>query len=299
MDRAVLRRSLKFLAERHYIGLDRDAAWLAGPFDLLDASQIRTALGSCASDVQILVADACESTNSVLLENGFETDAPAGPGRARFLIAEEQTAGRGRRGRKWHSAIGQAITCSLAVQFATPLHQLSGLSLAVGVAAARALRGAGAARLALKWPNDLLLGSAKLGGILVETRASQGLITAVIGIGINHAVQPGLGERLRREVTSLGEWLDPLPSRNQIAGRILRELLGTLEAFRARGLDAVRAEWSALHAHAGHTLRVRLADGRVITGLAEGLDRDGALLLRARSGLTSVSSGEVMSARPA
>lgn len=294
VDRALLRRCLKELAEHNYVRLRPDSVLLAAQFDFLSAPHIRSALGERQDEVEILVLNACESTNTVLLAQALESGEAR---RARFLIAEEQTAGRGRRGRKWLSAVGQAVTCSLAVQFTTPLRQLSGLSLAVGVAAARALRGAGAANLALKWPNDLLLGGAKLGGILVETRASHGLITAVIGIGINHTLQPGLGERLKREVTSLAEWLRPLPSRNEIAGRILRELLNTLEAFRARGLDAVRAEWTALHGHAGQRLRVRLADGRVVAGLAEGVDQDGALVLRTRTGLTPVTSGEVLSAR--
>lgn len=287
-------RCLRRLAELDYVRLHEDSVSPGARFDFLNAAKLRAAIGNSPHPVEITVADACESTNSALLAQPPVERVLRVP---RFLIAEEQTAGKGRRGRKWLSELGGAITCSLGVQFGAPPRQLSGLSLAAGVAVARALRAAGAAEVSLKWPNDLMLGHAKLGGILVETRASRGSVAAVIGIGINHTAQPRLGERLRRKVTALAQCLDPLPSRNAIAGGIVRELLAALEEFQAQGVDAIRSEWEALHGYAGHRLRVRLADGRVVAGLAGGLDEDGGLLLRTRAGVTSIASGQVISAR--
>jgi biotin-(acetyl-CoA carboxylase) ligase len=88
-------------------------------------------------------------------------------------------------------------------------------------------------------------------------------------------------------------------SRNRVVQKIARALLEALEAFEAGGLDAVRAEWEAMDAHAGHRLRVRLADGRVMTGVADGLCEDGALRLVTSKGVREVRSGTVVSARPA
>lgn len=287
----LLKRTTRQLAALGYLQLEGDSVTRGASFDFLDEPRLREAIGARAAALDISVLGACESTNSLLLEQPAESRA------ARFVITEEQTAGRGRRERKWLSAIGHGITCSLGVRFSSPPRQLSGLSLAAGVAAARALRAAGAPGVALKWPNDLMAGHAKLGGILIETRATGAGIAVVIGIGINYRPQPGLGERLRRKVTSLAECLQPLPSRNDIAGAIVRELLAALEEFRDLGLDSVRSEWESMHAFAGHRLRVRLADGRVVAGRADGLGRDGALLLRTRAGVTSIASGQVISAR--
>lgn len=282
-------RELRCLEDAQYVLIQGEQVLALRPFDFLDPGHIARAMGSRAQEAEITVADACESTNARLLAQDIDA-------RPRLLITEEQTAGRGRRGRRWLSALGQALTFSLGMRFSAPLRQLSGLSLAAGVAVARALRAAGAAEITLKWPNDLMLRGAKLGGILIETRSARSSICAVIGIGINYTVRPEFGARLRRDVTSLASCLQPLPSRNELVGRIAAELLGALAEFRAKGLDAVHAEWEALHAHAGHRLRVRLSSGRVVTGLANGLDAQGGLVLRTRAGLTSVTSGHILSA---
>src|SRR5258705_10715180 len=106
----------------------------------------------------------CASTNGVLL-------AEKGLARPVLLLADEQTAGRGRRGRRWHSAPGAGLTFSLAVALRRPLRELAALPLVAGVAVARALHSLGIARAALKWPNDIVVDGAKLGGILVETKS--------------------------------------------------------------------------------------------------------------------------------
>lgn len=234
--------------------------------------------------VRVRVAGQCSSTNTALLEER--------PSAAVLLAAESQTAGRGRRGRRWHSVPGRSITFSLGRPVRRPLRELAGLSLVAGVAAARALRGMGAA-VRLKWPNDLLAGEAKLGGILVETRSPS---FAVVGIGINYLPEPRLADRVRRPLASLSQLLDPLPPRNAVIAQIGRSLIAVLDAFEARGLDAVREEWLSLDAYAGLRLRLRTADGRSVTGISGGLAEDGGLLLRTRGGLRAFRSGTV---RPA
>lgn len=254
--------------------------------DRLDAAQIRL------PGVEVRVVAVCDSTNSVLFHER-PLNSPV------LLAAEEQTAGRGRRGRRWHGAAGRDISFSLARRIVRPLRELAALSLVAGVAAAKALRALGASQASLKWPNDLVAGGAKLGGILVETRSQGGASLAVVGIGINFESKPELQRRLRRPIASVADLVSPPPSRNEVIEKTGLALLDALDAFEARGFDAARADWLALHAHAGQRIRVRLADGRMLTGIATGLDGDGGLCLQTRRGPRAVRSGQVMSARTA
>ena len=229
--------------------------------------------------VQVRVVQRCGSTNDLALEGPFPV----------LVAAEEQTAGRGRRGRRWHSAPGAGVTFSLARRINRPQRELAALSLVAGVATARALRELGAAAQ-LKWPNDLLLEGAKLGGILVESRNGN---HAVIGIGINCRPDPALQARLRRKVAFFDV------NRNELIRRVGLALLEALAQFETQGLDGLRAQWEAMDAHAGQRLRVRLADGRLVSGRAAGLGEDGALQLQTTRGLRAVRSGRVVSARAA
>ena len=238
---------------------------------------------------QVRVVGRCTSTNSLLL-----SDAAGG---CVLLAAEEQTAGRGQRGRRWHSAAGSDITFSLARRLARPARELAALSLVAGVAAASALRGLGVEGIRLKWPNDLTVAGAKLGGILVETRAEGRGTRAVIGIGVNCFRRPGLERRVRRPVAALDEFIRP--SRNLVIGALARALLAALERFEAEGFAAARREWEAMDAHTGQRLRVRLADGRSVSGIGAGVAADGALRLLTRGGEKAVRSGRIVRARPA
>jgi BirA family biotin operon repressor/biotin-[acetyl-CoA-carboxylase] ligase len=140
--------------------------------------------------VEVRVVERCTSTNDLLLEENNTV----------LIAAEEQTEGRGRRGRRWHSAPGAGLTFSLGRRIRRPARELAALSLVAGVAAARALRALGVRQAALKWPNDLLVDGAKLGGILVEARTPGGSRDgsyAVIGwastAGARPASLPGCG----------------------------------------------------------------------------------------------------------
>src|SRR5688572_28829019 len=119
--------------------------------DRLDAAAI------VVPGLEVRVVERCASTNDLLLKSTESI----------LLAAEEQTVGRGRRGRRWHSAPGAGITFSLGRRIRRPVRELAALSLVAGVAAARALRELGLQKASLKWPNDLVVDGAKLGGILV------------------------------------------------------------------------------------------------------------------------------------
>ena len=250
--------------------------------DRLDAGAI------ALPGIEVRVVERCSSTNVVLRDAG-KADV--------LLAAEEQTAGRGRRGRRWHCAPRAGVTFSLARTTRRPLAELAGLSLVAGLGAARALRALGATRVALKWPNDLVIGGAKLGGILVETRGNGRGALAVIGIGINCRRDAALESRLRRPVASLDQHIEV--DRNRVIAAVGAGVLQALAAFEAQGLEPLCAEWEAMDAHAGEQVRVRLADGRVVSGVARGLAADGALRLQTRAGVRALRSAQVLSARPA
>jgi BirA family biotin operon repressor/biotin-[acetyl-CoA-carboxylase] ligase len=237
--------------------------------------------------VEVRVIQRCASTNSVLL-----SEASA----ARILLAaEEQTAGRGRHGRRWDSAPGADVTFSLSSPVRRPARELASLALVAAVAAVKGLRALGVEAVSVKWPNDLLAGGAKLGGILVETRSEGGATRAVFGVGINCARRPELERRLRRPLAALEQFVPP--SRNRVIGAIARSLVAALERFEAEGFAGARAEWEAMDAHAGQRLRLKLANGRSISGIGAGLAADGALRLLTRRGERAVHSGRIVSAR--
>jgi len=238
-----------------------------------------------APGVEVRVLERCASTNAALLAERLR--------RPVLLAADEQTAGRGRRGRRWHSAPGCGVLFSLGLPLQRAARDLGGLSIVAGVAAVRALRALGAADAALKWPNDLLARGAKLGGILVQTRSQGAGSAAVIGIGVNYRNAAGLAARLRRGVAALEDCLQLLPPRNAVIGALAREVLAAVRAFDAKGFEPFRSDWDALHAYAGKALRVRLANGRVLAGVAAGVAADGALQLRTRGGLRTVRNGRV------
>ena len=175
---------------------------------------------------------------------------------------------------------------------------LAGLSLAVGVAAARALRALGARDVALKWPNDLLAGGkhagAKLGGVLIQTRVQGDEILAAVGIGINCRPVGALGLRLRRRLVALDDLLQPPVDRNTVIATVGREVLAALLAFERSGLAAFAADWCALHAHEGRRLRVRLDNGRTVSGTAHGIAANGALCLQTLAGPREVASGRII-----
>lgn len=260
----------------------------------LDLAALANALGAqaCRFDADLL--DSCDSTNAVLLAR-----AEAGAASGTVVIAERQTAGRGRQGRAWISTPGDSLTFSLLWRFA-PGTAPAGLSLAAGLAVASALAKVGpgdTAPLRLKWPNDLLKDGKKLGGILVElvpgAHGSAGL-AAVIGIGLNLRLPQGLPADVRARSAALTGPGDP----NALLAAILVELLAVLERFAAGGFAVMRADWRARHAFEDAPVLLLSDFAPPRAGICRGVDRDGALLLEADGRVERVLSGEV-SLRPA
>ncbi len=212
-----------------------------------------------------------------------------------MCASELQHAGRGRLGRRWIAPFGSGLAISVAWSFSDAARALPALSLGVGVAVARALAQSGARGIALKWPNDVWFRDHKVGGVLVEIRAEAGgPAHVVIGVGLNVRLEGAARleiEAAGARVAAVADACPVPPSRNQVAGRLLDELLSMLVQFEKDGFPAFRDEWTALDALQGRAVEVRLSD-RITRGIARGADLDGALLLEVQGRLQRFVSGE-------
>lgn len=235
--------------------------------------------------VAVEVVPETGSTNVDLLARAAQLTEPV------LLVAEHQTAGRGRAGRSWLSSSENSLTFSLAWKFEGGLQQLSGLPLAVGVALGDALGQLGV-QVQLKWPNDVLKDGDKLAGILIETQSPPGGGTwTVIGIGLN-LIMPDEVEALLGRSAAGAPWLARM-ERDVLVAALLDALADALRLFARQGFAAFSARWNLRHAWQGRTV-VILDHGQVLQeGLAAGVDDAGRLLLDTAEGRTTVVAGDV------
>jgi BirA family transcriptional regulator, biotin operon repressor / biotin---[acetyl-CoA-carboxylase] ligase len=270
---------------------------LGHPSEPLEAAKIRAAIprevrGGIVS-LETLWSTA--STNTALLAR-----VNPRPGTSDVLLAEFQSAGRGRRGRSWLAPPGAGICLSMNWTFLEVPPELGALGLVIGVCVLRALKGLGVKDLALKWPNDLLAGERKLGGILIELRGeSAGPACVVVGIGLNVALGPDLLKKIAATgvlATDLAGAGLKSASRNKVVAAIVRESVRGLAEFERAALKPFLEEWRAADALAGKAINVTGAQG-VAAGLARGIDMHGALLLETPQGVQRFISGDV-SVRP-
>ena len=261
---------------------------LAQPLELLSLASIQGQLSpeSLESLVSIEYFHELDSTNDYLRRQAATLSGT-------ICLAERQTRGRGRRGRHWVSPYGVNLYLSLLWRFERGVAALGGLSLVVGIALVRALRGLGVQDVGLKWPNDVYLGDAKLAGILIEISGeTAGPCTAVIGLGINVAMPEHYGAQIDQSWTDLSRACGGDVSRNQLAGRVIEELLQAVREFDRAGLRPFRDEWQRHDLSYGRSVQLQLAEGSV-PGTGAGIDDDGAFLLDTPIGLRRFTSGEV------
>ena len=265
---------------------------------LIDPARLQTLLGGISGRFDVDALIDCDSTSSLLLDRASQ-GAPAGS----VIVADRQSGGRGRRGRRWVSSPESGLTFSLLWRFDAGIDRLAGLSLAVGVAVARALETCGATGIALKWPNDILHVDqgrhAKLGGILVELQSEQRSMLAVIGIGLNLQLPPASApgcdsaSAFAHPAAALAQALSPLPDRHELLAQVLIELAAVLDRFSTGGFAALRAEWLARNAWQDRAVRL-LRDGVLEKeGICRGADADGALLIETAAGLERCLSGDL------
>lgn len=285
----------KQLAQWREQGLELDVVHGKGyrlrqPLEWLSQEQVRQGMSDAA---RALVADLrieqrINSTNDVILQLLREQ-----PRSGLICLAEQQTAGRGRRGRSWASPLACNFYGSISWTFDDGFAVVEGLSLAVGVAVAQALERAGAQGIQLKWPNDLMVGERKLGGILLEMQGeASGPCHLVVGIGVNFHISPEVAAGIDKPVVDLKTVLGGPVARNLVTGLILEEVLLLLRDYARLGFTAWRERWMRRDVSQGEPVSI-IGLAQPIEGIARGVDEHGALLVETGEGLERIHGGEV------
>ncbi len=265
---------------------------LARPLELLDGQAIIADLprDSRRHLVRLFIEETLPSTNQFLRQRFVQ-----GAGHAEVCLAENQSAGRGRRGRAWASPWGCSLLLSVGWRFEGGATVLEGLSLAVGVVLARVLERHGL-EVALKWPNDVLLKQhgalSKLAGILLEVSGdAQGPCEVVIGVGLNVFLPDAVRERVDQPIAAV---VDQAPdiTRNALAAELLDGLLGMLVNFEQEGFPAWQEAWNQRHAHAGQAIDVVHGQTRY-AAIADGVDAAGNLCVRREDCQERLAGGEI------
>lgn len=260
---------------------------LSTPLALLDPVEISARSPAC--DWPVLVFDSIDSTNAQALRAiGQGQVAPF------LVVAERQTAGRGRRGRKWVSPFAENIYYSLVLRIDGGMRQLEGLSLVVGLAALQTLREAGIAGAGLKWPNDVLVGQKKIAGILLELVGDPADVChVVLGVGINVNMQAT--DEVDQQWTSMRLESGKAFDRNHLVAQLGMMLQRYLARHQAGGFSAIRVEWEQNHLWQGKDVSL-IAGANQIDGEVLGIDSQGALRLKVE-GVEKVFSGGELSLR--
>ena len=263
---------------------------LVQALEVFDRSRISAALAQHddSTPARLEIFRETASTNHVLMETMAN-----GPIHRHVCMAEYQSAGRGRRGRRWVAPFGSSVCLSIGWCFDPPPDSPVALSLVVGVALMRVLSGLGLDAVGLKWPNDVLFDGRKLAGILIEMKGeSAGPCQVAIGIGVNVYSGSAMFAQVEQPWSALDEILDSRVSRNRLAIAMVRELFQTLPAFQSGGFADFHAQWRRYDLIEGKRVVLSLPTGEVV-GQARGVDRDGALLLAVDGTLCRYTSGDV------
>lgn len=257
---------------------------LASSLSLLDESALNN--DAAVKQWPVMVLESIDSTNAEAIRLlSSDRQAPF------LLLAERQTAGRGRRGRKWISPFGENIYYSLVLRIEGGMRQLEGLSLVVGLAVMHALREMGITRAGLKWPNDILVGQRKLAGILLELVGDPADVChVVIGIGINVNMQSA--EEIDQQWTSMRMESGLAVDRNALVLLLNNKLHSYLARHQHEGFAAIQEEWE--HNHLWQACPVTLIAGATqVDGVVLGIDRRGALRLQVGDDERIYSGGEL------
>ncbi|CAI8745446.1 BirA family transcriptional regulator, biotin operon repressor / biotin-[acetyl-CoA-carboxylase] ligase [Pseudomonas syringae] len=208
-----------------------------------------------------------------------------------LVVAEQQTAGRGRRGRKWVSPFAENLYYSLVLRIDGGMRQLEGLSLLVGLAVMNVLRDMGVQGAGLKWPNDVLVGRQKIAGILLELIGDPADVChVIIGVGVN--VNMRVSTEVDQLWTSVRLQTGAPADRNTIAARISAQLEALLAVHRQEGFLAFQKEWEQGHLWQGAAVKL-LSGIETVEGVVLGVDSLGALRLEVNGLEKSFSGGEL------
>ena len=261
---------------------------LTRPLELLDKKTLHLHLDPPVTNLlnRLEIHEEIKSTNQYLLDKSAHCDTHGW-----CVLAEYQSAGRGRHNHHWLSPFGSGINLSLAWHFKLPSVLLARLSLAVGVAVVRGLSRLGFTGIGLKWPNDLTWQGKKLAGLLVEVKSRTTGCQVVVGIGLNVAFPIG-GPTIDQPWTDLAGIKDSLPSRNLIAAELISTLLLLLEHYLRTGFIDVIAEWRKYDCICGKFVRIGLS-GHWEYGYARRVDDNGNLLVLVDGKEKKYTAGEI------
>jgi BirA family biotin operon repressor/biotin-[acetyl-CoA-carboxylase] ligase len=245
--------------------------------------------------------DKLEAFSSITSTNTYLMTQPApAPGRFRVAIADHQTSGRGRHYRRWISPPHSGLYLSLSYTFLEMPEHLPGLTLALGVGVIDALTKLDIEGVSLKWPNDIVAHDGKLGGILTEVQSSSGEgVTIVTGIGLNVHIREtfdfGAESDWAHRAIDLRAIAEELPPRELLAGTIIECVYSTCVRFEALGFEGFAEDWRRHDWLMGREVTVDMP-GKQTTGIAAGVDADGALIIDTKAGKTRVISGSIIMA---
>jgi len=199
-----------------------------------------------------------------------------------LVIADEQTGGRGRLGRAWHSPKGTGVWMSCILRPTLDMERIPQLTLVAAVAIVRAIKQVSGVRCGIKWPNDILYDGKKLVGILTELQAEVGSVQAVIiGMGINvNSDAESIPDELRSIATSLKIISGEAQSREHLIAAIMLEFEMLYRMYLEEGFSVIKQLWESHALSIGQPIRARLADGKVLCGTALGINDEGVLLIK-------------------
>ena len=247
-------------------------------------NQLNTATSSWLERLDIVPV--IDSTNTALSSRAQDESIDG-----HVLIAELQTLGKGRRGRKWISPFGRNVMLSAGFQLVAPTSNIGSISLAIGVAVANAIETVADVSIQLKWPNDIYLNDCKLGGILIDLLQAGPPVKLLLGVGINVHAAPGELESPNAPAIALADVV-PDVNRHSVVSTLLNELVATIRQYSVEGFQSFVTEWSKRDMFAGQFLYI---DGlnEEIEGWNRGIDVTGALQLETNKGLRKIVGGDV------
>lgn len=296
MTRSAIWKGVKQLRTHYHLDMQSIPGrgyCIAGGVDLLEKNSILSDLPEdIRKQTQITLLDQIDSTNNYLLQDIRSAIRCSLP--YHIAIAEQQTDGRGRRGRKWHSPYGHNIYFSLAWCCNKDPLEISGLSLATAIAIIRTLKKLGITPLGVKWPNDIYYHGKKLAGVLIDfVGESYGRSTVVIGIGINTYLSNETARDIDQPWTSLHNILNRFVERNKLAALLTQELIHTIQQFDTQHLKPFMDEWDQHDCFNGKS--VVLSHGAQHRyGIMRGISEQGELLLEdTQHNIKKYSSGEL------
>ena len=253
----------------------------------------KTGIESALTDVavkkmpQVFVFDELSSSNQWLLDNLKLLNVDE-----MLCVADSQTAGRGRAARDWYSPAASNIYMSFTIT-TSGVAELASISLVIGLALVKGLSRMGVQDLTLKWPNDVLLGSKKLAGVLIEAKKYNDRIVLVVGIGVNVDMSSEINFRSELGWADLSAAGLSATDRNDIVARVYSECAQMVSQFMKKGFSSFRDEWESYDAYMGKGVTVINNNEVFCEGEEKGVDDSGRLLIKTDTGIKAVHSGDV------